>query len=595
MIVNFKRYEKTKEANVRTMSNVRKKLISLSIIFSLLLHLATLPGCVRADELRGRTGVNGLRGRTRVNEQVMLQQTVDYKDKVDKVSDSLFRDYMNRSHKRLEDLYRSMWVQKHMDRKLKQAVSYAVNEVKEGTSFLSKLKLFHDKDSQERMIQNVFEKCMIRFSKPYENFIESFIEVFSRAALKDLKSFSKTLKRSRVKEARFVSGHNALAEIQLEPLLTQIGAATQIPEIKLPAGISQFKGTMGLAGLYGFKKLFAKRIKRQLVKKGLRAVGAKAITFLEGPVGWAIGIVLVGFDIWNIGKEVSIIPEKLESSFYASFRKTYFVLAPNSLWKMISPVMEKKLDNVVLVMNSFDEIVQQLSLCPSYRGITSGLSEKQCDILAKKLLLLEKRIGNVDLCRLVETLGPVLSRVSPRHISCIAKAGTTMNLEKMAKWLELVGKEFCILRRLPEGVWNKYDPSPENIDVMRWLSNLPRGCQMVAADLSPDTAKWIMRNLDSTQQILLFKGRSADEIEREAGRQTSLSPEERGIPRKKLSKKGFFDDAKIQLSALAGALPGLHTLVWVGGSIVGVSLLVLALRWVSWVIRGLFYIFPKRK
>lgn len=463
-----------------------------------------------------------------IDEGGLLREATDYQDRVEHKTLLFAKGYLRRSGQQMTEIYQSMWQSNMMDNKLDRSISQAVQDVQQQTDLFNKIRFLWNEEVQDEITNNIFQKCLSHFGPVYEQFMDDFLDIYSKTILRDMNRFASELKWVRAEEASFLPGYRVLTTLSIEPALARIQAATDVPKIESPIGLNNFKGTTTVITVCALKRMLRQRITQEVTKKGIRAAGAKVFNLLEGPGGWILAIGLFTWDAYDIGTDIVSVPEKIKDTFYQNLSNSYHVQAPEIFWKKIRPDVEKEFDKVMVVTGSFDQIVQQLAACQAYREVSASLSDGEQDLLCKKLLLLHQQTGR-DLCLLSQEVGSVLPKVSAGQISCVAKAYDIMDTNHVAQWLALTGNGFCQLMELPEQLWARYQPETKNLVLLRWIYGLPRNLQKTVAALQKDTALWIYSNIDDTQKVILLNGRSSMEVESEVVRLSGIPSEDRAI------------------------------------------------------------------
>lgn len=542
------------------------------------------------------------------DEAVLVEEATRYMENVNRESRLLGNSYLTRCQREMGHLYQQMWYDEFMDSVLETAINNAVNDAKKEFSYWTKIKFIYNSEAQEKIQIYILRGIMNRFSYDYELFMDKFLTIYAGEVKDVMEAYAEDLKALRVNEAQFLAGYKEISNQTLEPVVAAITAGVDMPKVPDVFSIGNLKGTGTALSLMALKKLIQKSIKKKIVRKFTKAFGQKLLGLWEWPIGWVVTLGLIGMDVYDTGKIIWEMPEKIAEHFNEALRKAYFDNAPDALWDSISLDVGKLIKSVPAMMTSYDIAVQELTVCGDYREVADSLPPSDQDLLLKKLLLLKERTG-IDFCRIAGTLGKPVSQISAANLPCVAAAMNGMSLETVAKWLQETGNDFCKLRELPDAAWTRYGSTLENIDILRWLSKLPKNFQRTGAALPQEIAKWIMTNLNTADQVFLFKNRTADAVTAETARLMKAEQkmlENTGVPQNDVSghtgkkaKGAVYAIKEIhqKINEIRGSTghenkptpvaDGIFNLIpaWMlkmVGLILGGTLLVFIFRWMAW-------------
>jgi hypothetical protein len=539
----------------------------------------------------------------------LVDEATRYRENVNRESQLMGINYLTQCQRTMEDLYQQVWYNQSMDDALEKAVNDAVNDAKNKFGNWTKIKFLYNSESQKEIQDYILYKIMNRFTYDYEIFMDNFLTIYTGEVKGIMEAYAKELKDLRMNEAQFLAGYREISNQALDPVMAAVAAGMDMPNIPAVFSGGNLIGTGSAFSLFALRKVLQRSIQKKIVGKLASGLGQKVLGLTRGPVGWVVTIGLVGRDIYDIGKTVWNVPEKLAEHFNDSLREAYFDNAPDGVWDSVSLDVKNLIDSVPAMMASYDIAVQELTVCEDYRDLAESLPPSDQDLLLKKLLLLKNRTG-ADFCRIAGTLGAPVSQISTGNIFCVAAAMNEMSLEIVSQWLHKTGNDFCKLRELPDEAWTKYSSTLENIDILRWLSGLPKNFQKIGAALPQETARWMMTNLNTTDQVLVFKNRTLDAVTFEIARlmkseqkmvQTTVSSENdtsgysdeknksivhtiKDFPKKIMGISDEPGQEKYKLTAVVNGVSKLMPawVFWAVVVILGFTLFIFIFRWVAW-------------
>jgi hypothetical protein len=437
---------------------------------------------------------------------------------------AITNDYLERIENEWHSLYRDIWRAKTMDERLKEMVDKAVDTKLEAAGYWKMAKGLVYEDVFQELLQSSIDESMRLFSPLYEEFLGDLVVPFSDTLGKLISTYAEDISTVRKEATRALPGYGALLPLSLEPSLTRLQLENQSPTVKPPVRPEAISTGIAGASILVIRKVLQKRVINNLVKRLLGAAGKKVVVVVEGPIGWGIGVVLLGHDIYTIGKEIKEVPQTMKNEIYKSLRQLYLIQAPALGWKdeLRDEIRIRLKETRELVSGKFDAAVKELIACPAFQRLVSDVGEKEHGDLVTKLYLLQSRTP-ASMCRLADMLGGVLLRVGPEELSCIESAVKNLGLDLAADWIRLGPSTVCVLTSFRTDQLLRFDPNRENLALLVWAGRLPADLQGVALGLDADTRDRV-RNLNTARQIQVLRGRDPDRIRAEIER---LSDQER--------------------------------------------------------------------
>lgn len=448
----------------------------------------------------------------------LLQSLKHYEEQTSTRDFTITNEYSEKARKDWLSLYGGMWRSKNLDATLRQIVDKAVDTQLEQAGYWEMAKgLVYEKVFQE-LLKSSINESMAAFSPRYEEFLEDLVAPYSDSLGKMLSRYAEDIGTIRREEAKALPGYAALLPMSVEPAVARLQVENRTPSLKAPIRPESMASGVAGVSILAMRKVLQKRVVNNLVKRLLGAAGKKVIVVIEGPIGWVIGVGLLGHDIYTIGKEIKEVPVKMKSEIFQSLQRLYLHQAPELVWndELRDEVKTRLAESRELVSGKFDAAVKELMGCPSFQRITAGLGDQGQSDLVTKLYLLQSRT-TYDMCRLADVLGVVLQRVGTRELNCIAAATKTLGLDAAARWIRLAPSRICGLTSIRSDYLLKFEPTPDNLSLLVWVSRLPGDLQGVALSLDADSRDRI-RSFDTARQIQMLREGPPDRIREELER-----------------------------------------------------------------------------
>ncbi|MFC1835134.1 hypothetical protein ACFL2Q_10400 [Thermodesulfobacteriota bacterium] len=447
-----------------------------------------------------------------------LRSIKEYEEITAKSDYSTMQKYRELANKEWVELYRHLWRIKGMDGKLRKIVDAAVDAQVEKTGYWDRVKGVWDEKVIGKVLKTSVDESVGSFESLYRDFLEGLSEPYSEILGALVQKYAKETSVARKFAAESLPGHDALLDLSLDRAVVEIQTSYRVPDIDAPVRPGTIAvGVTGVA-ILALRKVLQKRLVNALVKKLLGAAGRKVIFVLEGPIGWGVGVGLLGYDVYSIGSEISNIPEKLKSEVFKSMRSLYYVQAPKAMWEdALRDQVKMQLTEVRdLVSGDFDAGVKELMGCASFQEAAAKADKKEQNALVTKLYALRNR-ASISLCRLSDRLASVLLQTGTQELACIQRGIKNLGLDTTADWLDLAPRKLCVLMDIPLNQLVKYEPNKENLDRLLWASAFPEDIRRTALGLDTNTRK-LIRGLPTNKQVQLMQGRTTDQVAEELER-----------------------------------------------------------------------------
>ncbi len=447
-----------------------------------------------------------------------LQEIQQYQERVASAEIDLHQRFLDRARQEWLSVYRAVWKSRRMDEVLKNQVHAAVTENIRKTPYLERIRGIWDEEVIGKILKESVTDAQEKFGPEYRAFLDDLDKPYSEQLSLLLSNLAKDLGEIRKEAAKSLPGYQSLVTISLEPLINEIQTKFQIPEAQAPVRIESGSGLAVGVGVLAVRKLLQKKVIDSLAKRVLGAAGRKVFFVFEGPLGWAIGVGLIAHDVYTIGREIKDVPEKIETSVYDSARTLFYSQAPDAAWsEELKPQVQAQMKDVRdLVGGSFDAVFAEFRSCGSYGTIASDLDEKEQNELLMKLYVLRSGTS-LNLCRLSDSLAPMILQVGTEQLTCIQKAIKQLGLGWATEWLNLSRSKMCDLMQIPPEYLAGYEANARNLAFLSWLAYLPEQQRSIVMRLDRDDAEWI-QSLNREKQVQLLRNSTKEQVLEEMNR-----------------------------------------------------------------------------
>jgi hypothetical protein len=454
--------------------------------------------------------------KTEVPENV--RQMLDYKMKSEMLDRRLISEYRRRMAIAASKTYITLWNLNKMDNHLRDSVDRSVDKAKERESMWNKAEFLWSDERKQKILDQIIEDILTDFAPHYNRFMEEFTSQMEAIYSSHMDDFQHRLFKGKAGLGLHVPGSDGLLKAGLEGARANFESEQQYKlaglKKEFDIGVSGVKIGLGVGAVTYL--LLRKMIKRILLKKATGVLGRKLTSFITGPLGVAIAIGTIAYDIYDIGITLWKVPDKIADNVYDALQKGYSVDARKEMSSICGQAGEEQIKVFVRYAKEYDHILERLAFdnCPSYTNLTRKMTDSELNQFALTLYTLSLR-SHRDICWLVNELGPEIKAMPSTEALCMVKLVGCTSPSRTARWAQLVPNEMCrITESVPLQILCALEPNPNALDAVNRIGMLNERAKNVAALVNPEKVVWLVRNLNSHQVgVILTTPDSVQKVE----------------------------------------------------------------------------------
>ena len=403
-----------------------------------------------------------------------------------------------RSKLNFMSLYRQLWQTGGMEKKLDLAVDAAFDEQTEELS-LSGVSLVLNSDN---FVEHIEEAVMAKFSADYDTFLRSLENRWNAVLLADI--------------AAFCGQHSDLA-------------AESAPEFAGRVWLRQ-----GPAADEGHN--LPEQTSAGAEDRITGMILSSAADEILNEAAWSVPVLnlfVMARMAWKAASKLSVVMQAekaVRGRLHRASRKYYSEILPERIWNAAEPAVKDAYASACSGKGRLAELEQKVEAEPQSDSLCENLPEEQKREFIRRAAVVLYKLNSTDAGSVLGSFGTAIRDADPFNFARLAEMLHEHSPELIRAWLNLAGEQFYALyAEFPRSAWEKFPPTPENLEIFRWMSRrLTRLGRSSACALSADDLRWVMDSLPARYVPWLLNGRHrAAAVHREILRLAELPADDR--------------------------------------------------------------------
>lgn len=447
-----------------------------------------------------------------------VRQMLDYKMKSEMLDRRMISEYRRKMARAASKAYITLWNLNKMDDHLRSSVDRSVDKAKERESMWNKAEFLWSDERKQKILDQIIQDILTDFAPHYNRFMDEFTSQMEGIYSSHMSDFQQRLFKGKAGLGLHVPGSEGLLKAGLEGARANFESEQQYKlaglKTEFEVGVSSVKIGLGVGAVTYL--LLRKMIKRILLKKATGVVGRKLTSFVTGPLGVAVAIGTIAYDIYDIGITLWKVPDKIADNVYDALQKGYSMDARKEMSSICGQAGEEQIKVFVRYAKEYDYILERLAFdnCPSYTNLTRKMTESELNQFALTLYTLSLR-SHRDICWLVNELGFEIKTMPSTEALCMVKLVGCTSPSRTAGWAQLAPNEMCRLTEsVPLRILCALEPDQNSLDAVNRIGMMNERAKNVAALVNPDKVVWLVQNINIHQVgVILTTPDSVQKVE----------------------------------------------------------------------------------